>query len=583
MFAQNTTEFLKGRVVEESPDGEVPLPGANIYWKDTSVGSSSNADGFYKIERNKNSNTLIISYTGYQNDTIEISPKQKKAHVILSSSVSLQEVEVKSRLKTTNIGYMNPIKVEKIGEGELHKAACCNLSESFETSPSVDVSFTDAVTGTRQIQMLGLAGPYIQITRESMPDIRGLSAIYGFTYTPGFWVESIDLIKGPGSVINGFESIAGQINVNLWRPATMDKFYINLYANEKGRLEANVNLKTNVGKRWKTALLLHGKSGQKRHDKNQDGFMDSPIGTNLIGLNRWEYAIDGGHIEVGVKGTWIDQTGGQMDFNANEHLHSSSIWGMKTKTKRLEMWSKTGRVFADKPYQSFGLQLSGTYHDQQSSFGLKQYNATQKSFYANYIFQSIISNSNHKYKVGASFMYDDYIESLDLLIVNRLEYVPGVFVEYTYNWNDRLNLVAGLRGDYHNAYGFFMSPRLNLRYLMTEDLVLRLSGGRGQRTAQILSENIGMFASSRELIIQGDGSDKPYGLDAEVAWNAGINLTWDFELDYRDGALSFDFYHTRFQNQIVVDLDSDVRKIMFYNLDGESFSNSFQAQVDYEL
>ena len=580
--AQTSLKILKGRVLEETAEGKIPLHGANIYWQGTTKGSSSNANGFFEIERIEESNVLIVSYTGYQSDTTFVDT-ENDIEIFLSSSLNLQEVEVVTRVKTTNIGYMNPIKIEKIGEGELHKAACCNLSESFETNPSVDVSFTDAVTGTRQIQMLGLAGPYTQITRENMPDIRGLSAIYGFTYTPGPWVEAINLIKGTGSVVNGFESIAGQIDVNLWRPATMDKLYLNLFGNQEGRIEANLNLKSSVSKKWSTGLLLHAKTNQIRYDKNNDGFMDMPLGTNLIGLNRWEYVIDGGHIEIGVKGTWVDQTGGQMNFDAKNDLHSTSIWGMKNKTKRLEMWTKAGKVFQDKPYQSFGLQLSGIYHNQESSFGVKQYDATQKSFYANYIFQSIISNSNHKYKIGASFMYDNYKERLDALIVDRTEWVPGLFAEYTYNWNDRLNVVAGLRGDYHNSYGFFMTPRAHLRYLLNEDLVLRLSAGRGQRTAQILSENIGMFSSSRELIINGDGSDKPYGLDAEVAWNYGMNLTWDFELDYRDGTLSFDFYRTQFQNQIVVDIDSDVRKIMFYNLQGESFSNSFQAQVDYEV
>ncbi|NOR86782.1 MAG: TonB-dependent receptor, partial [Bacteroidales bacterium] len=280
---------------------------------------------------------------------------------------------------------------------------------------------------------------------------------------------------------------------------------------------------------------------------------------------------------------FIDQTGGQMDYQKDDDLLSNQIWGMQNQTNRLEAWSKTGKVFKDKPYQSFGLQLSAIYHDQNSNFGLREYQGKQKSFYGNYIFQSIIGNSNHKYKLGASFIYDDYEESLDSLRTDRTEWIPGMFAEYTFNWNDRLNIVAGLRGDYHNTFGFFMTPRFHARYLISEDLVLRVSAGRGQRTAQVISENIGFLASNRVLIIQGDGSDKPYGLDPEIAWNYGLNLSWDFELDYRDGAISFDFYRTSFQNQIVVDLDSDIRKVMFYNLDGESYSNSFQAQVDYEL
>ncbi|MCK5775062.1 MAG: TonB-dependent receptor, partial [Bacteroidales bacterium] len=563
-------------------NGVLALPGANIFWQGTTVGTISDVDGIFKLIVNQSSEFIIVSYAGYQSDTIKYEG-QPDLNIVLASSLTLNEVEVVSRNKTTAIGYMSPIKMENIGEGELHKAACCNLSESFETNPSVDVSFTDAVTGTRQIQMLGLAGPYVQITRENIPDIRGLSAIYGFTYTPGAWVSSISLIKGTGSVVNGFESIAGQIDVNLWQPANMDRVYLNLFANQEGRMEANLNLKTDVGEKWRTGLLLHGKTNQNRHDNNGDGFMEAPLGTNLIALNRWEYKIKGGHVEIGVKGTLVDQLGGQMDYDKSHDKLSDQIWGMQNNTKRLEAWSKTGKVFENNPEQSFGLQLSGVYHDQTSYFGLKEYQATQKSFYGNYIFQSTINGSNHKYKVGASFIYDEYHEQLSDFVSDRIEYVPGLFVEYTYNWNDRLNVVAGLRGDYHNVFGFFMTPRLHLRYLLTEDLIVRVSAGRGQRTAQILSENIGILSSSRQLVVKGDGSNKPYGLNPEVAWNYGINLTWDFELDYRDGAISFDFYRTAFHNQIVVDLDSDVRKVSFYNLEGESFSNSFQAQLDYEL
>lgn len=576
--AQKTSKYINGRVMEKGE--EFPLPGASVFWLQTTKGGITNGEGYFKIPKSKETDILVISYTGYQSDTIKVSGNNLE--IYLSSSVELKEVEVVSRQKTTTIGFMEPIKIQKIGEGELQKAACCNLSESFETNPSVDVSFTDAVTGTRQIQMLGLAGPYTQITRENMPDIRGLSAIYGLTYTPGPWVSSIHLIKGTGSVVNGYESIAGQIDVNLWKPADMDRLYLNLFANQEGRFEANANTKFDVGKKWSSAVLLHGKTNQIRNDMNNDGFMDMPVGNNFIGVNRWEYQIEGGCIEIGVKATYVDQLGGQSNYQKKDK-YSNQIWGMQNLTKRFEAWSKTGKVFKDKPYKSFGLQLSGIYHDQTSIFGLREYNGKQQSFYANFIYQSIISNTDHKFKVGSSFIYDDYQESFHAVDYFNSEIVPGIFAEYTYNWNDRFNLVAGLRGDYSNQYGAFMTPRLHLRYLMTENLVVRASAGRGQRTARIISENIGFLSSGRIYDIQSNDNSLPYGLNAEVAWNYGLNLSWEFELDYRNGIISFDFYRTDFQNQIVVDMDSDVRKVSFYNLNGSSISNSFQAQFDYEL
>ena len=579
LFAQKS-EYISGKVTGQNAD-KTPLPGANIYWLGTQSGTTTGDDGVFKIKKSLKSNQLIVSYTGFVNDTILVK-KETSIHVELKSSLELDEVEISAGVKSTSINFMDPIKVETIGEEELCKAACCNLSESFETNPSVDASFTDAVTGTRQIQMLGLAGPYTQITRENIPDIRGLSAIYGLSYTPGPWVSSISLIKGTGSVVNGFESIAGQIDVGLRKPQTMDRFYVNLFANQEGRFEANINLKKDVNDKWSTALLLHGKTNNNRHDKNKDSFMDMPLGNSLIGLNRWVYNHDGVVLDFGVKATYMDQLGGQMDFQKSDS-NSPDIWGMQSNTKRIEAWSKTGFVFKEQQNKSMGLQLSGVYHDFESSFGLRDYNAKQQSFYANYIFQNIIGSTNHMYKMGASFIYDDFKQLLIATNYNHQEIVPGAFVEYTYNWEDRLNIVAGLRGDHHNTYGFFATPRLHMRYMLTEDLVLRASAGRGQRTAQVISENIGILASNRQFDIQARNTHNPYGLDAEVAWNYGVNLSWEFELDYRIGVVSVDFYRTNFDNQIVVDLDSDLRQVSFYNLNGSSYSNSFQAQFDYEL
>jgi len=256
---------------------------------------------------------------------------------------------------------------------------------------------------------------------------------------------------------------------------------------------------------------------------------------------------------------------------------------MRLNVNRYEGWAKIGKVFLDKTWKTYGFQFSGVKHQQKSYFGLNQYDAVQHSFYANFLYQSIIGNTNHKFRTGASFQYDNFSELLNESVYNRNELVPGVYFEYTVKASEKLSAVAGIRFDYHNIYGAFLTPRLHVRYAISENLVIRASGGRGERTASIIAENIGLLASSRQIIIHGDGSDKPYGLEQEVAWNYGINLTQSFRLAYRDGSIGFDFYRTQFVNQIVVDIDQSPQKAIFYNLDGQSFSNSFQAQVDYEL
>ncbi|NNF01187.1 MAG: TonB-dependent receptor, partial [Bacteroidia bacterium] len=429
----------------------------------------------------------------------------------------------------------------------------------------------------------GLAGPYTLITNENLPNVRGLAAIYGLTFIPGTWVNNISLSKGTGTVVNGFESIAGQIDVGLHVPEDMDKVYLNAYANEGGRLELNANVSSKVNDNWSTALLLHAKDNIARNDRNKDGFLDNPLTQQYIALNRWHYtAANGYRGQFGVKGTYFDNLGGQTSFNVDDE-GTAKYWGLHQNVKRIEAWSKTGKVYTEMPWKSMGLQLYGTIHDQESYFGLRQHDATQNSLYANFIYNSIIGTTNHKFKTGASLQYDNYTELFDSLNYDRVESVPGVFFEYTYNQSEKIDVVLGLRADYHNQFGMFYTPRMHLRYALGTNTVARLSGGRGQRTANILAENSGLLASSREIVILGDGSDKPYGLEPEVAWNYGVNLTQKFELDYRDGSFSVDFYRTDFENQIVVDLDRNPQQAIFYNLQGESYSNSFQAQFDYEL
>ncbi len=582
LWAQDVM-YIKGKVEEQDNKNDLPLVGANVYWNNTSVGTTTDANGNFKLSRLKTNNQLIVSFVGYQTDTILVND-QNYLNIALNNSVDIDEVTVSYKRNSTEVSLLEPLNSKTMGSKELLKAACCNLSESFETNPSVDVSFTDAVTGTRQIQMLGLAGSYTQITRENMPDVRGLSAVYGLTYIPGTWIESIHLNKGAGSVVNGYESIAGQIDVNLRNPASMDKLYLNVYGNQKGRIELNANIQADVGEKVGTAILLHGMNNSFKDDHNGDNFMDHPMGEQYVMLNRWEFYNDKGiHFQVGVKGTYVDKIGGELDFNPKTDVGTNNFWGMNINTERYEAWAKLGKVNKAKPWQSVGFQVSGASHSQDSYFGLNNYIANQNTFYSNLLFQSIMKNTNHKFKTGLSFQYDDYDEMLNSDEFDRIESVPGAFFEYTFSHLEKFNAILGLRGDYHNEYGAFVTPRIHLRYSINDKTTLRASGGRGLRTANIISENIGLLASSRQFIINGDASDKPYGLDPEIAWNYGLNLTYKFTLDYRNGYVSLDFYRTDFENQIVVDLDQSPQQALFYNLNGKSYSNSFQAQFDYEL
>lgn len=579
--AKPATAAVSGRILMEENGKIHPLPGVNVYWLNGEGLAVTDEEGRFTLERPSGASQLVASYVGYYTDTIALAT-ENTVELTLTPGATLETVEVSYRRKSIEVSFVNPILVQEITRKELLKAACCTLAESFETNPAVDVSFTDAVTGARQIEMLGLAGPYVQITRENLPDVRGLAAIYGLAYLPGPWIEGIQLAKGPGSVINGFESMTGQINVELKKPEAGERFYFNLYGNEGSRLEGNANARFDLGEKWHTGLLVHGNWQPGRNDRNEDGFLDMPTGTEWTAVNRWKYQDENGwNGQFGFKATNIDKTNGQLAFA--EAPEQSATWGGRIQTRRLEGWAKMGRVFPNRPEASIGLQLSALSHDQNASFGPTRYDADQRSFYANLIYRETLGGSAHRLNTGLSLQVDRYDEWLDEGFFARNETVPGAFVEYTFEPNEHFTAVAGLRGDHHNQFGFFLTPRLHLRYALNDRSVLRMSAGQGRRTASIVAENLGMLASSRSILLDNNAADTPYGLDQEVAWNAGVNLRQTFIVEDRELILTLDGYHTRFDRQVVVDYDQSPREVRFYNLDGRSYSNTLQAQIDYAV
>lgn len=585
MNSQAQDRQVYGTVFENNKKGEkVPMPGVVVKIPGYGIGTQTSAAGTYRLEVPEEADIVVFERNDYVTDTIELEVGNNNIGVILKPLRELEEVDVTYRKKGNEIGLLDTRKSEMISERELLKAACCNLSESFETTPSIDVSFTDAVSGYKQIQMLGLAGPYTLITRENIPDVRGLSAITGLTYTPGTWIKSMQLSKGTGSVVNGYESVAGQLNIELKKPFDEKEplAYLNAYQNYQGRSEGNAIFKHAFNQNLSSNLMLHSSGRWRRVDMNNDGFMDQPLNQQFVGLNRWFYFNPNGlEVQFGVKGVYLDQTGGQLDYEEGEVQVAGKPWGFQMNTRRIEGWAKIGKVFADKPGTSTGLQLSAVHHEQGALYGLRNYDAKQNSFYANWIYQTILGNTNHKLKTGASALLDNYDEQFENRTFTRNEVVPGAFVEYAYSYLTKFNVVAGLRGDYHNLFGGFLTPRLHLRYAPFERTAIRASVGRAQRTANIFAENIGYMASDRNFVVMGSDSSLPYGLQPEVAWNFGGSLTQKFRLNYRDGSFSVDYYYTDFQNQVVVDVENQ-NTVRFYNLNGTSVANSLQGQFDYE-
>ena len=579
LFAQDK---IKGNIFEISLEGiELPLFGANVIWEGYSVGTVSDQDGNFLLPYDKSYKTLVISYVGFASKKIDVKTPSKFLKIILQPTDSLGTVIVKARQKTSATSYIASQNITVISREELLKAACCNLSESFETNPSIDVNFSDAVSGTKQIKMLGLNSPYILITNENIPSVRGAAQVYGLSFIPGSWVESIQVTKGAGSVTNGFESITGQINAELVKPLTDPKLFVNIYGSINGRLELNTHLNSRLNSNWSTGFYIHADTRNQTFDKNKDSFLDMPLGKQINVMNKWQYTnLEKGLVTL-INFRFLDdqkQTG-EADYNPSIHKFGGTVWGSEVDTKRFDFSGKFGYINPEIPYQSLGFQLAYSQHEQAAYFGNRIYDIDHKSVYTNLVYNSIISNSRHKIKTGITFSHDAYEEQVENNAFGRNENSIGGFFEYAFDNLENLNLTAGMRLDHHNLLGTFLTPRLHVRYTPWGKSALRFSIGRGKRSANIFAENQRFFASNRAINIQ-NSNGVIYGLEPEIAWNYGLSMLQGFTLFERKADITIDFYRTDFQNQVVVDYETPT-EINFYNLNGESFANSLQIEFNY--
>ena len=574
---------LKGMIMDqENPKDNLGVAGATVNWLNTNIGTITNEKGWFTIPFKKEYKKLVISYIGYKTDTIIVRDLTAIHHFIIIDN-ELKGITIRSKRDAVQKSLFATANTFTVNNDELLKAACCNLAESFETNPSIDVSFSDALTGTRQIQMLGLKSPYLQIMQENIPSIRGAAQAFGLTFTPGTWVESIQITKGAGSVVNGFESISGQINAELVKPFSDNKFFLNTYSSLNGRLELNTHFNRRVSKKWQTGLYIHGNYRGEKFDKNNDNFLDAPLANQINVMNRWQYtdAQNGWVSFINIRFLNDEKQTGEINFNPTLDKGNTNYWGSEIDTKRFETSLKLGYVFPEIPYQSVGLQLAYSNHQQDSYFGLNVYDIKHESLYSNLLFNSIIGDTRSKFKTGINFTYDRYNELVNTTNYKRKENSLGVFFEYAFDNLEDFSLTAGVRVDTHNLLGTFITPRLHLRYAPWENGVFRASAGRGKRSANIFAENQQLFASSREIDIDAVGGNI-YGLNPEIAWNYGVSYLQKFNLFNKKGDITFDFYRTDFSNQVVVDWENP-QAVSFYNLNGESIANNFQLELNYEL
>lgn len=572
------SQTITGRVLNENGQA---ISRATIIWLHEKKGVSSNADGSFSIERIAGQHKLVASHSGYGKDTIDLSNADTVLFVLKEKN-NLNEVRVTAGKAGTLLSNLSPIKTEILTSAELKKAACCDLAGCFETQSTVQAQTTNVITNAKELRILGLSGVYNQVLIDGFPMIQGLSFTYGISGIPGTLVDNIHISKGANSVLQGYESISGQINVETKKPDPAEKLFANIYVNSF--LEKHFNLNTNFkAGRWKSLLAFHTVQPAKKTDKDDDNFLDLPLLTRYMVMNKWKLGNEkdwGWSSEFALRFLNEKRIGGQRFFDPDKDKGSNTVYGNTVALNQPEMWAKTSYRFNDT--HRVTAYISAFHQNQQSYFGALSYKAKQSNAFANLQYE-LNSSENHSLKTGLSFRSLDLDEDIRFTAPTELrtyagdyrrnENVAGIFAENRLNLLDgKLTWIAGIRADHHHKFGWYVTPRTLLKYDPTSTLTIRGNIGTGWRTVNLFSENIGLLASSRDIIFLEE-------LKPEKAVNMGLNVTQKFEIGPISGHISMDYYRTNFQNQIFPDYDSDPTKAFIQNFTGKSISNGFQTDL----
>ena len=570
-----------------------PLVGANVYWANTTVGTTTDSLGTFELEPVATTHLLVTSFMGFHSDTTSVHT-HKALTIVLVSDLVLDEVTINARKMAIIKSRVATMDVETIDASKICNAACCNLAGSFETSASVDVSYADAATGAQQIRLLGLEGTYVQLNLENSPGVRGLNQTFGLDFLPGSWLQSIQVSKGTSSVINGYESTAGQINVELLKPQTANPIDISAALGESIKPEVSITGGWQVNRYASTALLAHYEDRAYEDDGNKDGFLDGPKMRDLNLLNRWNWVKGDYTGQILVHGVYDRRWGGTTTKRNIAAPNDSYLIDLKT--HRVDGFFKQGYIIDDELNRSIGLVLAASYHDLDNQYGpSRSWKANQTNVNLNLIFQTSFEDGptdpmdcqEHQLSTGISTNYDRYREQLSGVLapmttldnLQRDEVTPGVFAEYTYSYQDKFSLQAGARFDWSNLYGLFITPRINLRYAPFEWWVMRASAGLGYRSPNIITDHVGYLPSNRQWVTVGP-------IQQEKAVNTGATTSFYIPIANRELRISAEYYYTRFLDAMLTDLDADAHAVRILNMreiNGQSFSHSAQIEASMEI
>ncbi|HMG14375.1 MAG TPA: carboxypeptidase-like regulatory domain-containing protein, partial [Saprospiraceae bacterium] len=563
---------LSGKIID--PNG-VPLENATLNWLNTKTYAITDEHGIFNISRNQTDKNLIVSFIAFIPDTVVIEMQQTEITIQLKDPKVLKEININTKRLDNYTSTLQTKNLEIISAHELKKAPCCSLSESFETNPTVDVVQTDAVTGTKEIQMLGLKGIYTQTLIENRPDLSGIASSYALDYIQGSWIESIQISKGASTVTSGFNSITGQINVELVKPFNDKSLFVNVFTNHEGRYESNLHVNKKFNSHLSSGILLHASGQQNRDDHDHDGFIDNVLRTTYNGLYRLFYITDKFTTQFNFQ--IVDDTRKSGQFtHTSEQDKEATYYHILQHNRRYDAFGKFAYLGLKGENESIGFLWHAIRHTINNEINIRPLDADQTDLFASLLYKNAVKgNSSHMINLGITGQMDKSNQSFDKQYFSYNDRLIGAHAEYSYQAKDKheaghsflnnLGLIAGIRLDHHSEAGWIFTPRINLKYNFSYESIIRLSAGRGLRRARPFTDNIYQTANNKSWIIEPN-------LKLEDAWNYGGNFTHNFTLANRTGQFNIDVYRVIFNNQVVIDPDVDPTKIFVYSLQGTSYS-----------
>ncbi|MDZ4712815.1 MAG: carboxypeptidase-like regulatory domain-containing protein [bacterium] len=577
-------QTLKGKVSGKTDAINEPLDGAVIKWINTKTGTVSDEKGEFELSSNNITDKRILVFNvGYLTDTVDVSDKTN-IEIILLPNATTSVIEVEDNRGSTYISD-DDAKTEVISSQELVKDACCDLSGCFGRNSSVEVAVTDIITDSKELKILGLEGAYTQILIDNMPMMNGLNVKYGVSSLPGTIIDKITISKGSNSVLQGYESISGIMNVLLKDYDNTDRFLVNGFVNSMLEKHLNMNYTSKLSKNVNNIFAFHSVQKSNRVDDNGDGFLDNPLITRYTLYNKWKLKNENNKSELNFAGRYWNEerSGGQKDYDINKNQGSSTVYGQTAKINSVEGYLRYGKDISET--KNVKLYSNVNYYDQKSFFGITKYDARQTNFSVSGFYEFEVADRDYL-KAGLSYKYLNIDENVSFTDTTNKTYagnylkkesIPGIFAENSLSFfNDKASLMTGLRFDYHNKYDLIVTPRALLRYQPVDAIVLRVSGGTGFRTLNLFSENPAAFSSSRNIVIEGE-------LDPEKTFNVGADVLYYFNIGKFGGSINVDFYRTIFNNKIIPDYDTDPLKVIFANLKGKAYSNVMQAETNTSL